>query len=237
VLALLYAQGRGVARDEVVACSLAQQYAGVMHMRPPHIVTVEDVKAYQQSLEDATRFTRGLCDPLTERQKVAAGIGQGCFGFGLVEGTLMLGDRAVSVDRAGPRLNGSGDETVANNLWCPQLVARLEARTLEPPPDAAPGVRARHFIELLSWDAGRMPDDTTTRYVLVWKMFELQGKTLQPVVMEQFDSVSSWPKSPMPPDFDARLHVEMIRSGHIRWRLDGAPPKRGWIMLPEGNGR
>jgi hypothetical protein len=29
----------------------------------------------------------------------------------------------------------------------------------------------------------------------------------------------------------------MIRSGQIRWRLDGAPPKRGVIMLREEKGQ
>jgi hypothetical protein len=236
-LALLYAQGRGVPRDEVIACSLAQQYSGVMHMRPVSAVSAEDIQAYIESLAATVRFTRELCNGLTDRQKLAAAIGQGCFAFGLTEKTLTLGERTVWIDRVGPRLGESDDERVASNLWCPQLVARLEARTIEPPSDAAPGVKVRHFIELLSWDAGRMPDDATPRYILVWKMFELQGKTFQPVAMESFDSATTWPASPMPPAFDSRLHVEMIRSGHIRWRLDGTPPKRGWIMLPEGDSR
>jgi hypothetical protein len=30
-----------------------------------------------------------------------------------------------------------------------------------------------------------------------------------------------------PPDFDARFTVEMIRSGHVRWRLGGIELKAG----------
>jgi hypothetical protein len=37
----------------------------------------------------------------------------------------------------------------------------------------------------------------------------------------------------MPQNLDARLSIEMIRSGHVHWKLDGKPPKRGWVMLPE----
>jgi hypothetical protein len=57
------------------------------------------------------------------------------------------------------------------------------------------------------------------------------------VAMEHLLSVATWPRAALPPDFEGRFSVEMIRSGHIRWRLDGAPPKRGWIMLPEGDSR
>jgi hypothetical protein len=122
-------------------------------------------------------------------------------------------------------------------VWCSQLVARIESRTITPPLDAAPGVVARPFVELLGWQAMQMAGDPATRYVLSWTMFELRGKTLEPVAIEHLLSVATWPRAALPPDFEARFSVEMIRSGHIRWRLDGAPPKRGWIMLPEAESR
>jgi hypothetical protein len=50
-------------------------------------------------------------------------------------------------------------------------------------------------------------------------------------------STTELPDPTVPADFDTRLAVEMIRSGHIRWRLDGRPPKRGWMMLDPENGR
>jgi hypothetical protein len=51
-----------------------------------------------------------------------------------------------------------------------------------------------------------------------------------------FSSVDRWPPA-LPSDFGDRFRLDMIRSGHVRWRLEGAPPKRGWIMLPEGESR
>ena len=67
-------------------------------------------------------------------------------------------------------------------------------------------------------------------------MFELRGQKVESVAIEHLYSVDRWPPA-LPPDFDERFLLEMIRSGHIRWRLEGAPPKRGWIMLPEGESR
>jgi hypothetical protein len=146
---------------------------------------------------------------------------------------LAIGDQTVWVGRTGPRLSESADDPPASNVWCLQLVARLESRTIVPPADAAPGVVARSFVELLGWQAMQMAGDASMRYVLTWTMFELRGTALEPVAIEHLLSIAAWPGVALPPDFDARFSVEMIRSGHIRWRLDGAPPKRGWIMLPE----
>ena len=67
--------------------------------------------------------------------------------------------------------------------------------------------------------------------------FELLKKELVPASDATLSLRSAPPVIGAPVDVDARLHVEMIRSGHIRWRLDGTPPKRGWIMMPEGESR
>ncbi len=75
------------------------------------------------------------------------------------------------------------------------------------------------------------------RYFLQWRMYELRGDKIDVVAMEHLDSLGTWPQTALPSDFDARFSVEMIRSGHVRWRMAGAPPKRGWIMLPEESTR
>ena len=152
-------------------------------------------------------------------------------------GAAAAGCHEVWFDRLGLRLSESAADPSASDLWCPQLVARIESRTISPPSGAAPGVAARSFVELLAWHAMQMAGDPATRYVLSWTMFDLRGKTLEAVAVEHLLSVATWPRAALPPDFAARFSVEMIRSGHIRWRLDGAPPKRGWIMLPEGDSR
>jgi hypothetical protein len=113
---------------------------------------------------------------------------------------------------------------------------RLRIRTIPPPSDAAPGVGAREFLELVDWQGPQRIGDEL-RYSLTRHLFELRGRQLMSVATV-LHSFATWPTTEaLPPDFDASFYVEMIRSGHIRWRLDGAPPKRGWIMLPEGDSR
>ena len=237
LLAVLYAEGKGVARDPVVACTLAQLSDMAKNMAPVRVTTPDEYRVYQESLEESGRFARGLCDPLTDRQQRAVGQSLGCLGFGLNEAVLAVGDRTVWVDRTGLRLTEAGDTPPGGNFVCPQLVARVAARHVEPPSDAAPGVIARSFVEVLAWQAGQTPGEATVRYLLSWTVYEVRGNVIQPVAMEELDAAAGWPSTPMPQNFDETLHVEMIRSGHIRWRLDGAPPKRGWILLPEERSR
>jgi hypothetical protein len=236
-LALLYARGSGVERDAILACTLAQLSDMASRQVPYRGTTAADYTAYQASIDESERFVHAHCGPLTDRQRLAASRSLGCFAFGLHEGTVTLGEQTVWVDRIGLRLAPSEPDPLASDTWCSQLVARLGTRTVAPPADAAPSVVPRSFVELLGWQAVHMADDPSVRYVLSWTMFELRGKKLEPVAMEHLLSASTWPRAALPPDFDARFSVEMIRSGHIRWRLDGAPPKRGWIMLPEGEPR
>jgi hypothetical protein len=234
-LTVLYARGSGVSRDPVLACALARLSDMALHTRPPE--PNQHPLAYKATMDESEAFVRANCEALTDRQQLAAGRSFGCFAFGLREGTLTIGERTVWVDRLGLRLSESEPDPPASVLWCSQVVARLEPRTIVPPADAAPGVVARSFVELLGWQGLQMAGDPSVRYVLTWTMFELRGKTLEPAAVEHLLSVTTWPSPALPPDFDARFSVEMIRSGHIRWRLDGAPPKRGWIMLPEGDPR
>jgi hypothetical protein len=60
-----------------------------------------------------------------------------------------------------------------------------------------------------------------------------EGKKIEPLTFEFVEQMDRWPVPALPQDFDERLTIEMIRSGHVRWRMNGAPPTRGWIMLPE----
>jgi hypothetical protein len=237
-LAVLYARGSGVSRDPVLACALARLSDMVrQQVRVPQFKDAQEAFAYKAILDESEQFVRAHCEALTNRQQLAAGRSLGCFAFGLREGTLTIGEQTIWVDRLGLRLSESAADPPASDLWCSQVVARLEPRTIVPPADAAPGVVARPFVELLAWQGMQMAGDHSIRYVLTWTMFELRGKKLEPAAVEHLLSVATLPRAALPSDFDARFSVEMIRSGHIRWRLDGAPPKRGWIMLAEGESR
>ena len=93
------------------------------------------------------------------------------------------------------------------------------------------------FVELLGWVGGQGLGGSAPRYGLQWQLYELRGKKFEITAIEEFGQSDSWPKPALPQNLDARLTLEMIRSGNVRWRLDGTPPKRGWIMMPEEKSR
>lgn len=238
LLALLYAEGRGVPRDAIAACSLARaaeiatQMSAARYARQP--------ADYEAALAESQAFVHRHCESLPERERVAADQSIGCFAFGMPESVLPLGGHMVRLGRAGIALADAPAETL---MGCPLLVARARSLTLSPPADAAPGIQPRHFIELLAWRGGRpardggLLSDAAPVYTLSWVLYELRGDTLELAFMTDFLSSDAWPASALPADFDDRFELQMIRSGHIRWRFEAAPPQHGWIMLPEKSTR
>lgn len=234
-LAVMYARGLGVGRDPVVACALAQMAGGALHMLAPRFA--DSPLAFQTAIAESEQFQGELCGPLSNEERMAAGHAMGCYAFGMPEEVLTVGEHSVRVGRRGIALADDGDEKLRGLLDCPLIVARVRVTALQPPDDAAPGVKARHFLEMFSWHGGWNPRDGRAMYELRWHVYEMRDDTLEMVGMWPLDAASIWPRPALPADLDARLTLEMIRSGHVRWRLDGAPPKRGWIMLAEGKPR
>ena len=230
-LAVMYARGLGVPQDAIGACALATFAEGAMHMAAPRYAY--DVFGYKAAMEDSERFTREHCDGLTRQQRLGASRSVGCFAFGMPEESLTFGEHTVRVGRNGIGRPEAEEESSAADLDCPMLVVRMRPLTLTPPADAAPGVVARDFVELVTWQVGRSDADPGLHYFLHWQMFEVRGRQVTLAAREPLLSTRTWPRAVVLPEFDHRFSVEMIRSGHVRWRMDGAPPKRGWIMLPE----
>ena len=228
-LALLYAQGLGVARDPIAACGLAQASEAAAHM-----AEVRNVVAYEASLQESDEFVREQCGYLSEQDRLSATLSMGCFAFGMPEATLSIGRQTVLLGHGGIRL---ADTPPGNLLGCPQLVARVRPLTIAPPSGAAPGVGARHFVELLAWQVRQNSLNSSRTYTLVWQMYELGPQRLGIAAEEELYSIDTWPQAGLPPELDARFSVKMIRSGHVHWRIEDAPPKRGWIMLPEEKSR
>ena len=230
-LATMYAQGLGVSPDVITACSLAQVSGMAMQMAAPKFA--QNIAAYDASLKDADAFISKHCDGLTERDRTVASQTVGCFAFGMPEEVFTLGTQTVQVGRGGIRLADALEDKPVPILNCPLLIARVRALTIVPPADAAPGVVARHFVEVLYWEGGQKEGESTLSYVLEWQLYEVLEKKIQIPTMQEVDVADKWPTPALPQNLDARLTIEMIRSGHVRWRIDGKPPKRGWVMLPE----
>lgn len=229
-LAILYARGLGVARDPVVACSLARFASIAAQMvQPRYVHSIAEFEAYEHG---ARVFVEEHCDGLSERDRVVATLSIGCLALGMPDQDFALGDETVIVSREGVRLAGNTDAAPGVLVPCPQLVARVRALTIEPPSDAAPGVVARHFIEMLFWSGGHTPQSGQARYDFTVGLFELRGRSVAIIAQERLHTSDRWPVPALPPDIDRRFTMEMIRSGHVRWRFAGTPPKRGWILLP-----
>jgi len=232
-LARMYAEGRGVAADPVLACGLAKMFSSTAEMQPPATNTLDEFNARQARLKQIQDAVKTLCAPLSAFDRESADR-IACFTFGMPNEVMTLGSEAIRVDRGGIRLASDSPRQSEIPANCPQLIARVRVITIEPPSDALSSVKARYFVEVLAWQAApSLEAANTLRYLLGWQLFELRGKKLEMAAMQNVTDQDVWPAPALPNDIDARISMEMIRTGHVHWKIDGAPPKRGWAMLPE----
>ena len=229
-LAVMYAKGLGVARDPISACTLATWAEITTGQWAPREFGTDGLK-YLASLREAERFRAEYCSGLSPQELGA--VSPGCLALRMPETVLAVGSHSVRVGRRGIHLVGTAEDGGGFVNFCPVLVARVRATSVPAPTNAAPGVEVRHFVELFSWAASRSEDDGAMRYVCMWQAYEVHREGVRWVAQEELLTVLSWPEPADPADLDTILSMEMIRSGHVRWRVRGAPLKRGWIMLPE----
>ena len=86
---------------------------------------------------------------------------------------------------------------------------------------------SRGDATLFQWEA-------TVSFALTWQLFEIRGKEVMPQLPDDIIlGTSSSIAAGVPPGIEARLTLQMVRSGHVLWGVEGAPPKRGWLMLPD----
>ena len=228
-LATLYARGQGVPANPIMACSLARTAGFATQMR---VVPGEDGRSYQARMDASEAFVHRHCDPLVHDDRVTADKAVGCFAFGMPEETIAFGGQTVRIGRRGISIAGS-DEEPWELMACPQLVARVRTTSIAPPPDRAPDVKPRYFIEVFIWVPGIK--DGAPIYSLNWDVYEVRdGRIRFFMVAQGVATRADWPERGLPAEIEKGLTLEMIRSGHVRWKLEGVPPKRGWIMLAGG---
>ena len=117
---------------------------------------------------------------------------------------------------------------------CHVAIALVRSRTIDVPENAPASLEPRHFVELFSWRRPPVPTANGGTFELSWQLFEVQGKEMMPrlpfdIVLTTSSSISQG----LPVGVESGLTLQMVRSGHVLWRVDGAPPKRGWLMLPD----
>ena len=227
-LATMYAQGLGVERDSVLACSLAQQSQMAVAGMAPRLAN--DLYRHTKLQQEADRFRDELCGGLSAGELVAAGNSIGCYKFGVSPQVIAVGQRSVRVDREGIGLTDGGGTPFQ---WdCAQAVAGLRVFEVTPPRDALAGVTTRHYIESLTWHVGRRPDGTRVTE-LHWTLLEVGPRELGQAAHERLPWSGDWPGLEQASDLAPALSMQMIRTGHVRWRIEGTPPLRGWILRSE----
>lgn len=236
-LAVMYAQGQGVPQDSIFACSMARLADMIAQTRRPDVKVLADMYIHIANRQESERFFREHCDRLTEYEKELAARAMGCKAIGMPEQDMTVGTQTVHVGRAGIRLADAPAADTQQWLNCPQLIVRVRSVTVSPPSDAAPGVKPRYFVELLAWRQSYERTDSPLTKILSCYMYEVLPGKIKLVTMAQLYSAEGYPQLVLPADLDERLSLEMIRSGHIRWRFDDVPPKRGWIMLEQESAR
>ena len=234
-LALLYANGLGVPRDPIAACSLAEDAQLAAQMAPPKkpLRTMEDFAAHQAAEKDAERFTAAHCDPLSAADRLTAGRTRGgCYRFGMPDEEVTFDGQAVRVNRDGIFIADTADDTPAA-FGCPAFVARVRTRTIDPPAGAARSATGRHFVELFMWRRTNDTRDPSRKYALTWHVYEVfRSRVAVHVIDEIVHSVAQWPRGSFPDDLDRRLTIAMTPAGQVWWRLDEATPRGGWFELP-----
>lgn len=229
-LATMYARGLGVDRDPVLACALAQQAEFAANTSAHRYA--RDVLTYNGMLAARERFTAQHCAPLSGEERVAAGQSIGCYAFGLSEQVLTVGPHTVRVSRQ-RQAPGGATQALSIEWGCAQFIAGFRTVAVPPPPDALPEAATRFFLEMVSWHVGQRPEDKRIIYFLQWKLYEVAPGWVRNVAMVELASVPHWPGPEFPPELGPAVTLQMIRTGHVRWRVEGAPPRRGWIMRPE----
>jgi hypothetical protein len=230
-LAVLYAQGLGVERDPIAACALAQTSDMAAQMSAPRYAA--DIRRYEALIAESEQFVGDICDGLSYEDRVTASRSIGCFAFGLPAQILMVGRHSVRIDREGIRLAGADAGAVVELQGCPLAIAHITTRTIGPPDNPAPGIGPRHFVELFSWHLSQDPKSQALTYVLQWQPYEVSDAGIGFGGIAEVATVTSWPGLGLPAGLATVPVMEMIRSGHVRWRIDGNPPRRGWFMRSE----
>jgi hypothetical protein len=226
-LAVLYHDGLGVHRDPVMACALATTAdMAVDASRYPS--DAAGIARREAAIAASAAFVASICNdlPAADRTTALRSSAPGCYAFGMQEQVLALTGATVRVGRHGLSMVDDPDSLV--EFWCMPLVSSVQHLSVAPPRDAMPGMKSRDFIEVRSWSNGRSQDGEP-RFHAVSRIFEVRGRTIRQLTEASLREVSGWPAGQV----IAPTSYEMLRSGHVRWKVDGDPPRRGWLMLPD----
>ena len=222
-LAIMYAEGRGVPKDPIAACLMAQ--VASVASRSPTATFGQDSAAYDASVKEADGFLSHHCDRLNEWDRTVAA--NWCFAFGMPEAVLTVGTDAVRVGRGGIQLADAMPERPDQIIGCPMLIARLRPLTIAPPADAR-RASSRGICRLLFWRP--IHSGVTRRGLHQWNCSSPGTQARDGDMEEQLETSDGWPNQHCL-SLAGRLILEIFdRQCALEW--DGAPPRRGGSRSP-----
>jgi len=225
MLAQLYADGRGVARDPLTACALSNYGSGAAVYRhgdrDPRTVSIQ-------------RQVEAHCVPLTPAERVEAMRPDGCILQGPEPRVLFVSaTRRVQLGRSGLTVVDRGDSheyPLAPFVRCAQQVPIVRFVRVAAPKGSR--LQAREFLEMYSWHTA-VRDGRKVR-TLEWSAIELTSRSIAlraRTTLEQAEG-STWPARPVPADLARGVIFTMHRSGDVRWQMPGRRSLHGMIGRP-----
>jgi len=230
-LALLYADGKGVDKDPVLACGLLRAHAVAASKAP---------RATAAAKRAAQTIVDRYCSPLSATERAAAFAAMSCPRVGLQRGAIVaiepgwairFNDRSVTVTRN----DDVREQPLAGDGLCRSQVLLVRHSTLDPAtgvtiePQAGTKVRnARHVIELVTlhsaWHNGALTRET------IWQLYEVRGLTLDLAAVERWQEPgSAWPAPELPGAIARGVTFAAQSSGQLEYAISDDPPRRGAI--------
>ena len=215
-LALLYADGKGVERDLVMACGLLRAHAAAAAELPG---------ATRASRRDAAAIAERHCAMVATTQRAAAAAATACPRIGLKRGTTMtlepgwaiqFNDRSATVARYGE----TREQPLGGGPLCRVQVLRLRHTPL-----ATAGGSLRHVVELVTvqsaWRRGALTRE------IVWQLYEVRGLALDLAAVQRWEAPgSAWPAPPLPDALARGAMFEVRDSGEIDYSIEDAAGPR-----------
>jgi len=225
-LGLLYADGKGVERDPILACGILRAHAIAVSGAPR---TTAAAKKAAQSLVDK------YCAPLSATDRAAAFAAMACPRIGLQRGatvplepgwSIQFNDRSATVARSGQ----TREHPLAGDLLCRSQVMLVRHSSLDPLGDRPR--EPRHVIELVtlqsSWRSGAVTRE------IVWQLYEVRGLDLDLAAVQRWQEPgSAWPAPGLPARLVHGVSFTMQRSGDLEYEIDDDPPRKGTVTVTQ----
>jgi len=219
-LAQLYAEGKGVERDAVLACGLARAHA------------VASPKA-GAAMRTAQALVERYCAPLGAADRAAAFAAMSCPRIGLARHTpitletgwtVQFNDRSATIVRDGQ----TREQALPGDLVCRSQVLLLRHSAIEGSADRRKPLR--HVVEQVTVKSAWRGGDLTRE--LVWQLYEIRGLELDLLAVQRWqDPGSAWPAPALPEPIARGVAFRARPTGDLEYAIEDTPPRYGRIEL------